>query len=83
MKARVKKKKLKRYERKNYMILTEIDCPTIIRKRRKAILRIHKVKPWMLNEVQIRYTFMYNPILAYTNYIQSRSSSLEKNGGHV
>mgnify|MGYP006957397069 CR=1 FL=1 len=79
MKARVKKKKLKRYDRKHYMTILTVDISTIIKKRRKTILRLQKVKPWMLNEVLIRYTFM-NDIYTYTNYIQSRSTSLEKNG---
>ena len=79
MKARVKKKKLKRYERKHYMTILTMDLPTVIKKRRKTILRLQKVKPWMLNEVLIRYTFM-NDRFTYTNYIQSRSASAKKNG---
>jgi len=81
MKWRVKKKQLKRYERKTYAILLRMDCPVIITKRRKTILRIHKVKPWMLNEVMIRYTIMdrSNPF-SYTNYVYNRSNSLEKDG---
>lgn len=77
MKWRVKKKQLKRYERKNHAILLRIDYPVIITKRRKTILRRHKVKPWMLNDVMIRYTI--NPY-SYTNYVYNRSSSLEKGG---
>ena len=88
MKWRVKKKQLKRYERKTYAILLRIDYPVIITKRRKTILRLHKVKPWMLNEVMIRYTIAdrLNPYLyrndpySYTNYVYNRSSSLEKGG---
>ena len=81
MKWRVKKKQLKRYERKTYAILLRMDCPVIITKRRKTILRLHKVKPWMLNEVTIRYTIAdhLNPY-SYTNYVYNRSSSLEKGG---
>lgn len=81
MKWRVKKKQLKRYERKNHAILLRIDYPVIITKRRKTILRLHKVKPWMLNEVIIRYTIMdrQNPY-SYTNYVYNRSRSLEKGG---
>ena len=81
MKWRVKKKQLKRYERKTYAILLRIDYPVIIAKRRKTILRLHKVKPWMLNEVTIRYTIAdrLNPY-SYTNYVYNRSSSLEKGG---
>lgn len=84
MKWRVKKKQLKRYERKNHSILLRIDYPVIITKRRKTILRLHKVKPWMLNEVMIRYTinpYLYaNDPYSYTNYVYNRSSSLEKGG---
>lgn len=84
MKWRVKKKQLKRYERKTYAILLRIDYPVIITKRRKTILRLHKVKPWMLNEVTIRYTinpYLYtNDPYSYTNYVYNRSSSLEKGG---
>lgn len=86
MKWRVKKKQLKRYERENHAILLRIDYPVIIIKRRKTILRRHKVKPWMLNEVIIRYTiadrsnpYSYTPF-SYTNYVYNRSSSLEKGG---
>lgn len=81
MKWRVKKKQLKRYERKNHAILLRIDYPVIITKRRKTILRRHKVKPWMLNDVMIRYTIAdhSNPY-SYINYVYNRSSSLEKGG---
>ena len=81
MKWWVKKKQLKRYERKNHAILLRIDYPVIITKRRKTILRRHKVKPWMLNEVIIRYTIAdrSNPY-SYTNYVYNRSRSLEKGG---
>ena len=81
MKWRVKKKQLKRYERKNHEILLMVKYPVIITKRRKTILRLHKVKPWMLNEVMIRYTIAdrLNPY-SYTNYVYNRSSSLEKGG---
>nr|DAG24797.1 MAG TPA: hypothetical protein [Caudoviricetes sp.] len=76
MKWRVRKKQQKRYERKFCMILLEVECPVMITKRRKTILRLQKVKSWMLNEVTIRYT-IFN---SYTNYIYSRSRSLETGG---
>ena len=82
MKWRVKKKQLKRYERKNHAILLMVKCPVIITKRRKTILRLHNVKPWMLNEVIIRYTTADHPDpYAYTSYHPYTFTSFLEKGG--
>ena len=60
MKGRVKKKQQKRYEYKNYKTMIVYEVPIVLKKRKKAILRAHGVKPWMLNRVMIRYSFCHS-----------------------
>ena len=51
MKARLKKKQVRRIEYTTRRILSMYEFP--VKKRRKAILRIHGINPWMINNVTI------------------------------
>lgn len=51
MKFRTKKKQEKCHECNTRRILSMYEFP--VKKRRKAILRIHGINPWMINNVTI------------------------------
>lgn len=61
MKARIKKKRRKQWEARYHRITIVYPYPINLKKRRKAILRAHKIKPWLLHNVLIRYSFGITP----------------------
>lgn len=53
MKARIKKKRRNQWEARYHRITIVYQYPINLKKRRKAILRAHTIKPWLLHNVLI------------------------------